>query len=97
MELKGKQIFIVIFDGTYDAGVAPFENYNDALKYANDKLDEFEKEVDCDEEYLNRQILQQEDVKNNNPISKTPFKSTIFADNSEGDYVEVKIIKENIN
>lgn len=94
--MKGKTIYIVNFDSTYDGGVIPFEKYSDALACALTKMNEFENEVDCDEEWITKKILQQEMVSNNNSISHTPFRARVDADNSEEDYLYVEIVKETI-
>ena len=95
--MKGKKIFIVRIEGTYDEGVQAFENYNDALTFALEKLNEFENEVDCDPEDLTKRITQQEIVSNGTPISHIPFQANIHADNSEEDYVAVEIVNDIIH
>ena len=97
--MKGKRIYLVCVNGTLDEGAMAFENYKDALQYAEDKLDEFKQDVDAtDIDDLKGQILEQEDVKEGNePVSKTPFRARIDADNYEGDYIKIQIVKETIH
>lgn len=98
--MKGKRIYLVNVSGTFDEGAIAFEQYKDALQYAEDKLDEFKNEVNVKnvDKDLTEQILEQEDVKEGNePVSKTPFRARIDADNYEGDYVSVQIVKETIH
>ena len=94
--MKGKTIYIVNFESTYDSGVIPFENYSDALTCALSRMDDFEDEVDCDEERVSRKILEEEKVTDNNSVSHTPFRARIDADNSEEDYFYIEIAKETI-
>ena len=98
--MKGKRIYLVYVNSTFDEGAMVFENYKDALQYAEDELDEFKEGVDVRDfdEDLIELILEKEDVKEGNePISKTPFRVRIEADNSNYDYICVQIVKEIIH
>lgn len=95
--MKGEKIFIVLIDSTYDEGAMVFEKYQDALKYAHDKADEFVAEVDCDEDYISRKVLAEEKyVEGHEPISKTPYREKVVCDNSEEDYCDIRIVQETI-
>lgn len=98
--MKGKRIYLVYISGTLFEGAMAFENYENALQYAENKFDEFKLVIDVEDidEDLSEEIMEQEDVKEGNePITKTPFSASIHADNREEDYIFVEVIKEIIH
>lgn len=95
--MKGKTIYIVILDSSYDEGVTAFENYGDALNYAHDQANDFIIDVDCEEQYIDYSIKEVEQYQEGKEtISNTPFRAYIKCDNSAEDYCNITIVKETI-
>lgn len=91
MELKkGQKIFIVRLSGNEEE-VLPFLNYDDAKRFADDKIAEFKNEMSEDgEEDMETQVLGEEQVENNSPITHVPYSVSVRnVWNGEEFYVEI--------